>query len=296
LEFNHSTELINSYIYEYLCNEEDLSKTVRKAMNEAVKNGGKRVRPLLMLETYKLISKNEDISFVVPFMAAIEFIHTFSLIHDDLPCIDNDELRRGQKSTWARFGEDMAVLAGDALSVEAFDIIAKAMEKEEDMSRLKLMTRAFSILSDKTGINGMIGGQTVDVEKTGRDLTKEELEYIYRLKTGALIEASMTIGAVLAGATNEETNIIKKIALNIGMAFQVKDDILDEVSSSKELGKPVHSDENNNKNTYVKIYGLENSKKYLEDLSSEAISMLDVFSGNKENMKNIINWLIDRKN
>ena len=164
------------------------------------------------------------------------------------------------------------------------------------MFRIKIMTIYLYIIFDYTVNNVFLVLQTVDVEKTGRDLTKEELEYIYRLKTGALIEASMTIGAVLAGATNEETDIIKKIALNIGMAFQVKDDILDEVSSSKELGKPVHSDENNNKNTYVKIYGLENSKKYLEDLSSEAISMLDVFSGNKENMKNIINWLIDRKN
>ena len=187
MEFNHSTELINSYIYEYLCNEEDLSKTVRKAMNEAVKNGGKRVRPLLMLETYKLISKNEDISFVVPFMAAIEFIHTFSLIHDDLPCIDNDKLRRGKDTTWVAFGEDMAVLTGDAFFIEAFDVIASDMlnkfeSETSSLPYIKAMLKANRILANKAGMQGMIGGEVIDVEHTGKVIDKEVLEVIERGK------------------------------------------------------------------------------------------------------------------
>lgn len=286
-------QFINDIIYSYLCDENSLSKTVREAMNKAVLNGGKRIRPLLMLETYKLCG-GMDIKVLFPFMAAIEFIHTFSLIHDDLPCIDNDELRRGKKSTWAEYGEDMAVLAGDALSIEAFRIISTAMLSIEDESTLKRYIKALDILGRNSGIDGMVGGQVLDVEKTGQKLETHELDYIYTLKTGALIEASMLIGAILAGASEEKIEKIKKLAFNIGMSFQVKDDILDEISSSEELGKPVGSDKENNKNTYVSIYGLDTAKKYLENMEEDAFSLLDSFKEDNKKLKEIVNMLIKR--
>lgn len=286
-------QFINDIIYSYLCDENSLSKTVREAMNKAVLNGGKRIRPLLMLETYKLCG-GMDIKVLFPFMAAIEFIHTFSLIHDDLPCIDNDELRRGKKSTWAEYGEDMAILAGDALSIEAFRIISTAMLSIEDESTLKRYIKALDILGRNSGIDGMVGGQVLDVEKTGQKLETHELDYIYTLKTGALIKASMLIGAILAGASEEKIEKIKKLAFNIGMSFQVKDDILDEISSSEELGKPVGSDKENNKNTYVSIYGLDTAKKYLENMEEDAFSLLDSFEEDNKKLKEIVNMLIKR--
>lgn len=295
MDIKYDITYINNVIYKYLCDENSLSKLVREAMNKAVINGGKRVRPLLILETYKLCG-GKNIDILHPFMAGIEFIHTFSLIHDDLPCIDNDELRRGKKSTWAEFGEDMAVLAGDALSIEAFRIITTAMLDLKDESIIKRYIKALDVLGKNSGIDGMVGGQVLDVQKTGENLSKEELYYIYTLKTGALIEASMLIGAILAGADEFTIEKVKKLAFNIGMSFQIKDDILDETSSSEELGKPVHSDRDNNKNTYVSIYGLEYAKKYLEKMEEDALILLDSFEEDSSKLKEIVAWLIKRAN
>ena len=279
LDIKYDITYINNVIYKYLCDENSLSKLVREAMNKAVINGGKRVRPLLILETYKLCG-GKNIDILHPFMAGIEFIHTFSLIHDDLPCIDNDELRRGNKSTWAEFGEHMAVLAGDALSIEAFRIITTAMLDLKDESIIKRYIKALDVLGKNSGIDGMVGGQVLDVQKTGENLSKEELYYIY----------------TLAGADEFTIEKVKKLAFNIGMSFQIKDDILDETSSSEELGKPVHSDRDNNKNTYVSIYGLEYAKKYLEKMEEDALILLDSFEEDSSKLKEIVAWLIKRAN
>ena len=223
-------------VYAYLPEEKGFQKTIFEAMNYSVKAGGKRLRPLLMMETYRMLGgKGKEI---LPFMAAIEMIHTSSLIHDDLPCRDHDELRRGKPTTWKGYGYDMAVLAGDALMIFAFETAAKALALGGDPERV---ARAMGILAEKTGIYGMIGGQTVDVELTGKPVPEEQLSFIYRLKTGALLEASMRIGAVLAGAGKEEEETVERIAADVGMAFQIQDDILD-FTRGAETGKPSNND------------------------------------------------------
>ena len=233
----------------YLPAEEGHQKTVLEAMNYSVKAGGKRLRPMLMRETYRLFGgASKEIE---PFMAAIEMIHTSSLIHDDLPCMDNDTLRRGMPTVWVKYGYDMAVLAGDALMIYAFETAAKSFALGADPA---LAGRCIGLLAEKTGIYGMIGGQTVDVELTNKPIPEDKLDFIYRLKTGALLEASMMIGAILAGASEEDIRKIEKIASAIGLAFQIQDDILDVTSSPEVLGKPVLSDEKNNKTTYAVSY------------------------------------------
>ncbi len=235
-------------IRKYLPEEKGHQRLIMEAMNYSMNAGGKRLRPLLMMESCRLFGG--DIREAEPFMAAIEMIHTSSLIHDDLPCMDNDRFRRGKESTWAKFGEDFGVLAGDALIVEAFAAAAKGIVASAHPERAG---RAMGILAEKTGIYGMIGGQVVDVQLTNQPIPKDKLDFIYRLKTGALLEASMMIGAVLAGAGEEQQEKMSGIALNAGLAFQIRDDILDVTSSQEVLGKPVGSDEKNCKTTYVTL-------------------------------------------
>ena len=278
-------------VYSYLPEEEGHQKTIFQAMNYSVKAGGKRLRPLLMRETFRMLGgEGTDVE---PFMAAIEMIHTSSLIHDDLPCMDNDELRRGKPTTWKMFGYDMAVLAGDALMIYAFETAAKALKQGADPARVG---RAMGILAEKTGIYGMIGGQTVDVELTGRPVPAEKLDFIYRLKTGALLEASMMIGAVLAGATEDEIRKVESIASNVGLAFQIQDDILDVTSTAEELGKPVLSDEKNSKTTYVTIEGLEKAREDVKRVSGQALEELRELPGEKEFLVQLIEMLMSRKN
>jgi hypothetical protein len=294
-------DIIEAKIKEFIPKSLPEAQTVYKAMSEAVLNGGKRIRPLMMYETYKLFkNENTDIDEIAPFMAAIEMIHTSSLIHDDLPCMDNDTLRRGKPTTWVSFGEDMAVLTGDALIVLASEIIYSAILNQKNLNDMSNAARAGKILFSKTGMEGMIGGQVVDVEKTGKTLNFEDLDFIYRLKTAALLEASLIIGAVIGDGDELEVKKIEKIALNIGMAFQIQDDILDETSSEKELGKPIHSDKKNQKTTYVTLFGIEKSKRKVKELSDEALTLLDDISKkdtkrDTKNLRDIIGWLIERK-
>lgn len=294
-------DIIEAKIKEFIPKSLPEAQTVYKAMSEAVLNGGKRIRPLMMYETYKLFkNENADIDEIAPFMAAIEMIHTSSLIHDDLPCMDNDTLRRGKPTTWVSFGEDMAVLSGDALIVLASEIIYSAILNQKNLNDMSNAARAGKILFSKTGMEGMIGGQVVDVEKTGKTLNFEDLDFIYRLKTAALLEASLMIGAVIGGGDELEVKKIEKIALNIGMAFQIQDDILDETSNEKELGKPIHSDKKNQKTTYVTLFGIEKSKRKVKELSDEALTLLDDISKkdtkrDTKNLIDIIGWLIERK-
>lgn len=289
-KLNQAVKETEAVVYSFLPLEEGCQKTIFEAMNYSVKAGGKRLRPLLMRETYRMFGgKGKEIE---PFMAAIEMIHTASLIHDDLPCMDNDELRRGKPTTWKVYGYDMAVLAGDALMIFAFETAAKALAMGADA---EAVGRAMGILAEKTGIYGMIGGQTVDVELTGKPVSKEQLDFIYRLKTGALLEASMMIGAVLAGASEEELLAVRNIAADVGLAFQIQDDILDVTGDSRELGKSIGSDASNRKATYVKLKGLKQSGEDVEALSREAAAILDGFEGEHGFLRELILNLIYRR-
>lgn len=281
---------IEKIIDGYLPPVKGKQKTILEAMDYSMKAGGKRLRPMLLLETCRLFSGREEEA--APFMAAIEMIHTSSLIHDDLPCMDNDQYRRGKKSTWAKFGEDMGVLAGDALIVEAFSAAARAFAVTEDPERVG---KAIKILAEKTGIYGMIGGQVVDVELTDKPIDRDTLGFIYRLKTGALLEASMTIGAVLAGADEESCKKIGQIALDVGVAFQIQDDILDVTSSQEVLGKPVGSDVKNNKTTYVTLEGILRAREEVERLSKEALELLSLLDGRNAFLDELIRMLITRE-
>ncbi|RJW99853.1 polyprenyl synthetase family protein [Clostridium sp. AF15-41] len=259
-------------------------------MNYSFQAGGKRLRPLLMQETYRLFGGTGKV--VEPFMAAIEMIHTYSLIHDDLPALDNDEYRRGRKTSHVVFGEAMAILAGDALLNYAFETACKAFELEPGN---QTVARAFMILAKKAGVNGMIGGQVVDVEMTGKQMSGDQLHFVYENKTGALIEASMMIGAVLAGATEDELKQVEMIASDIGLAFQIQDDLLDILGDSAVLGKPVCSDEENGKVTYVTVHGLEESKKDVAEISRRAVTRLDQLPYKNEFLDELILELVNRK-
>ena len=267
-ELRLRTEAVEEIVVKYLPEETGFQKTVLEASNYSFLAGGKRLRPMILQETYRLFDGHSKA--VEPFMAAIEMIHTSSLIHDDLPCMDNDTLRRGKPSCWAKFGEDMGVLAGDALMIYAFETAAKAFSLNAAPTNVG---EAIRILANKTGVYGMIGGQTLDVEKSGKPLSEEELDFIYKLKTGALIEASMMIGAVLADASHEAVETCEKIARNVGIAFQIQDDILDITATTESLGKPAHSDEINGKRTYAAIHGLEASRGTVRELTEEAVEL-----------------------
>lgn len=261
---------IEQLLLVYLPPKENYQKIIMEAMDYSLMGGGKRLRPMLMAEVFKMFGGTSNV--VEPFMAAIEMIHTYSLVHDDLPAMDNDEYRRGRKTTHIVYGEDIGILTGDALLNYAFEVSAKAFEIDPDHA-LRI-GKAIQILGKKSGIYGMIGGQVVDVKSTGNKITPEVLDFIFKLKTSALIESAMMTGAILAGAKSEEVDIIEKIAGYVGMAFQIQDDILDITSTTQVLGKPVHSDEKNEKTTYVTLHGMEKSKKDVMEYSTKAIGLL----------------------
>lgn len=290
-ERNEKVEELEEILRSYLPEKKGFQKVIMEAMEYSMMAGGKRLRPMLMMETYRMFGGSSDI--IRPFLAAQEMIHTYSLVHDDLPAMDNDEYRRGRKTTHIVFGEDMGILAGDALLNYAFETAARAFDMEPESS-LKI-GKAMQILAGKAGIYGMIGGQVVDVSSSGSRIEKEKLDFIFKLKTGALIESSMMIGAVLAGAPEEEVGIIERIASNVGVAFQIQDDILDVTSTTEELGKPVHSDERNEKTTYVTLRGLEGAKEDVERISEEAIRLLEQLPAKNPYLTRLIKELIHRK-
>ena len=291
-ELEQEVEFINDLISRYLPDETGLDKKIREAMNYSVNAGGKRVRPMLMLEVYKLCG-GDDCQVVYPFMVALECIHSYSLVHDDLPAMDNDEYRRGKKTTHAVYGEAMGILAGDALLNYAYETAARAFAMEPGNPGV---CQAFQILTAKAGIYGMVGGQTVDVESEGKpDMTKEKLDFIYRLKTSALIEGAMLVGAVLAGATQGEQKIIEQTAGEVGLAFQIQDDILDVTSTMEVLGKPIGSDEKNHKITYVTYEGIEKAKADVASLSEQAIARMDSLVVKNEYLTELLRYLILRE-
>ena len=292
-ELKSKTAAVEKIVESYLPEESGTQHEIMEAMNYSVTAGGKRLRPLLMQETYRMFGGEGR--EVEPFMAAMEMIHTYSLVHDDLPAMDNDEYRRGKLTTHAKFGHAMGVLAGDALLNYAFETAAEAFDKSTDLRRT---AKALQILSRKAGIYGMIGGQCADIcaeELPSDQVTKELLWYIHKNKTAALIEAALMIGAVLAGASDEAVKKLEQAAENIGIAFQIQDDILDVTSSLEVLGKPVGSDEKNHKVTYVRLNGLEQSKKDVEALSEEALKILSSFDRRNEFLEDLVRALITRE-
>lgn len=292
-ELQQKVEHINNVLEKFLPVEEGQQRIIFEAMNYSVRAGGKRLRPILMEETYHMFGGSSAV--IEPFMAAIEMIHTYSLVHDDLPAMDNDEYRRGKKTTHAVYGEAMGILAGDALLNLAYETAAKAFYMEVADTRV---ARAFAVLAKKAGVYGMVGGQVVDVESEKSDdcsITREKLDFIYRLKTGALIESSMMIGAILAGASSDEVSRVEQIAAKLGLAFQIQDDVLDVTSTLEVLGKPVGSDEKNNKATYVTFEGLDKAVSDVERISKEAEEQLDDLGYDDAFLKELFEYLIHRE-
>lgn len=279
-------------IYRVLPAEKGYQKTVFQAMNYSVLAGGKRIRPILMLETYKLFGGSNKA--IESFVAAIELIHTYSLVHDDLPAMDDDELRRGKLTTHAKFGEAMGVLAGDGLLNYAFEIALDTLDETKGADN-RTVIRSLKVLAKKAGIYGMIGGQVVDVEAEKQyGISKNRLDFIYELKTGALIEAAMMIGAILGGATDEEVEQIEDVAKKIGLAFQIQDDVLDVIGETETIGKSVGSDEKNQKATYVVFEGLEKAKQEVADLTDDAIAILQELPYENPFLTELLRWMVLR--
>lgn len=299
---------IDALLDKYLPKEEGFARTVLEAMNYSIHAGGKRLRPMLMNETYKLFGGRGNV--VEPFMAAIEMIHTYSLVHDDLPAMDNDMYRRGQLSTHAKYGHANGILAGDALlnrafetALLSFDIVVSEADSESSKRlsecdtnvALLRVVKALKVLADKAGINGMVGGQVVDVESENKAIDMDTILFIHENKTAAMIESSMMIGAILAGATDEEVSIVEKVGSDIGLAFQIRDDILDVTSTDEVLGKPVGSDEKNGKTTYLTLVGLEQAEKDVDDISNRAIKNLKSLGRTNDFLLELVEMLITRE-
>lgn len=262
-------------------------KVLTDAMQYSLSVGGKRIRPIILYEFYKLCGGKRD--HALNFACAIEMIHTYSLIHDDLPCMDNDDFRRGQPSCHKAFGENVAVLAGDALLTEAFNYAAKT-----EVIDKKYIIDSIAVLAENAGVNGMVGGQMMDIlNENNADIDIETLEKIYSLKTGGLIIAAAKIGCILAGAY-DKIDLAAEYAAKIGLAFQIIDDVLDKKASPELLGKPIGSDEKNNKKTFTTLFGIEKCEKIVEDLTLQAIKCIDLIGGNGEFLKKMAEYLSKR--
>lgn len=294
------TKTTEESLEQFLPAEDGFAKIVLEAMNYSVRAGGKRLRPIMMWESFLLCGgAAEDRKLVEPFMAALEMIHTYSLVHDDLPAMDNDRLRRGKPTTWAVYGETFGILAGDALLNFAFETAGLSFDRIPDEDPLKLVraAKALQVLAGKAGIFGMIGGQTADIlaEKNETSISEEQLLYIHEKKTAALIQAAMMIGGILAGATARQVELLEECALHIGIAFQIQDDILDVIGDTEELGKPVGSDAANGKQTYVTRKGLEQSKADVKRYSERAIEILRSFERRNPFLEELVSELTSRK-
>ncbi len=280
---------INTALTDYMSYEENPQSIIYDAMKYSLFAGGKRLRPVIMLLVSDMLSGDEN--EVMPFACAMEMIHTYSLIHDDLPSMDNDDLRRGKPTNHKVYGEAMAILAGDSLLNKAFEITAqhKYINPERALS-------AIAVLANSSGTEGMIGGQTVDIQSEGKKISEDELLYLHTLKTGAIIRSSGVIGAIMAGALEEQMTAIDEFCKNLGIAFQVQDDLLDVTGSEQELGKPIGSDSDSEKTTFVNLFGIEGTKKAVSDYTKKAISALDIFGEKANTLIELANYLINRSN
>ena len=292
-EQKEKVEKIEAILREYLPEANGYQSVIMEAMEYSLMAGGKRLRPMLMMETYRLFGGETEV--IYPFMAAMEMIHTHSLVHDDLPALDNDDYRRGRLTTHKVYGEAMGVLSGVALLNYAYEVMLTAFDTADTPDCQAHVIQALKVMSHKTGLYGMLGGQSVDVENDGKPMSREMIDYIYENKTSALIEASVMTGAILGGATEEETAIVEKAAKNIGLAFQIQDDILDVTSTEEELGKPIHSDEKNHKTTYVTLMGIEKASQQVKKLSDEAVTLFEGLNKKNEFLFTLVNELVGRR-
>ncbi|MDO5009614.1 MAG: polyprenyl synthetase family protein [Intestinibacter bartlettii] len=288
-ELKTKSAYIEDLLKEYMPKEEGYQNTIFKAMNYSLSAGGKRLRPILTLEASKIVGGNEKDA--IPFAMAIEMIHTYSLIHDDLPAMDNDDFRRGKPTNHKVFGDGMATLAGDALLNYAFEIMLReSIGKKNPDIRLK----AIYEIARGAGIYGMIGGQVVDIESEDKAIEKEKLDFIHMNKTAAMIVGCMRAGAIIGYASEEDLQNITKYAKNIGLAFQIVDDILDIVGDTKILGKPVGSDLENHKSTYPALIGLDESRKVAINLIEEAKDSIKKLSGDTSFLEGLADYIISR--
>lgn len=292
-EIKNKAKVIDEIIETFLPKEEGMQKLIMEAMNYSIHVGGKRLRPMLMEESYKMFGGKDKI--IEPFMAAIEMIHTYSLVHDDLPAMDNDEYRRGQLSTHAKYGHAMGVLAGDGLLNYAFETALKSFDFTEDREEMVRVSKALKVLSNKAGIYGMVGGQVVDVLSENQPIGMDTIKYIHENKTAAMIESSLMIGAILAGAKENEVSLMEQVGSDVGLAFQIQDDILDVTSTQEVLGKPIGSDEKNGKTTYLTLVGLEQARIDVKEISERAINNVKSLSNKNDFLVELIDSLITRE-
>lgn len=286
---NTKIKLVDKELKKYIPNDDNYQKKIYEAMSYSLFAGGKRLRPIIMLFVAEMFGADDNVC--LPFAAAMEMIHTYSLIHDDLPAMDNDDFRRGIPTNHIKFGEATAILAGDALLNRAFETVSN-FNICTDSGRV---LRAINVMAQSSGCDGMIGGQIVDIECEGKNITLDELKYIHARKTGAIIRSSAVIGAILAGANEDQIKAADSFAENLGIAFQIRDDILDVIGDEKNLGKPVGSDAENNKNTYVKLLGIDKSEMLVKEYSEKALSALKIFGSSAKNLILLTQYLIDRK-
>lgn len=290
------SEEVNQILEAYFPKSGAYDSELLEAMHYSLSAGGKRLRPIFIQSFCKLFGG--DAHLAEPFMVGMEMLHTYSLVHDDLPAIDNDDYRRGMLTTHKKYGEALAILTGDGLLHESYEIIIEAMMNQTSEDQKKMLT-ALQIFTEKTGIHGMHGGQTADVIHTNEMMPDDLLDYVYRKKTGALIEGSMMIGAALGGASTKELAVVEEIGANVGLAFQIQDDLLDAFGDEQELGKPIHSDEKNGKKTYLTIHGIEESQKDVVRLSNRAKELLStcgVDAKERVFLADLIEYLIKRVN
>lgn len=279
---------IDEYLEKYLPRKNNPQSIIYDSMRYSVFAGGKRLRPMLMLNVCKMCGG--DMKDVIPFACAIEFIHTYSLIHDDLPSMDNDDLRRGMPTSHIKFGEATAILAGDALLNRAFEIVS-----EYDGNKPNRAIKAINMLAVSSGADGMIGGQIVDMQSEGKEISLDELKYLHLNKTGAIIRSACTVGALMSDATEREIEAIDEFAKNLGVAFQIQDDILDVIGDENELGKPIGSDSDEGKNTYVALVGLEKSKELALEYSQKAKRSLEMFGEKADFLVKLTDYLTNRR-
>lgn len=283
-EINERIERIDKALEFYLMPRNNPQSVIYDAMRYSIFAGGKRLRPILLLEWCKLLGGDEDMA--MPFACAMEMIHTYSLIHDDLPAMDDDNLRRGMPTNHIKFGEAIAILAGDALLNKAFEVMAEyGGEKAAE---------GIKIIADSSGTEGMIGGQIVDIVSEGKDISIETLKYLHSLKTGAIIKSSCVAGAVIAGGGEDQINAAEEFAINLGIAFQIRDDVLDVTGNEVDLGKPIGSDEEQDKNTYVKLLGLAKSEELVKVYSDRAKAALDIFGDRASFLTELTDYLVSR--
>lgn len=300
-EMEARTQYCEAVIRRFIPDTDSLSEVdrhaevVMQAMNYSILAGGKRLRPMILHETSVMYGGKDALA--EPFMAALEMIHTYSLVHDDLPCMDNDEYRRGRRTTHAVYGEGMAVLAGDGLLNYAFETAAKAFDAAGNEDELRRVIRAIKLLGRNAGIYGMVGGQCADLEaeKAPDRIDEKALLYIDHNKTACLIDSGLEIGAILAGAPERDIRKLGQIADNLGIAFQIQDDILDVEGSSEELGKMTGQDAKDGKVTYITMYGLDKAKEDNRKLSEEAVSVFDSLTADNRFLRELILYLINRR-